>query len=135
MRLRREGGAADPAVRKLLQDIVGQIDPKLLDGIDPQQEATVLAFITAFFRQAVDLLENPARRPGWLYDDPIVLQSQGQASRLVVRGIEALAARLPELGTMLRQPGAFLDVGTGVGLLAIEAAHSWPALNVVGIGI
>jgi len=135
LRLRREGGDADPRVRKLLQDIVGQIDPRLLDGVDAQQEAVALAFITAFFRQAVDLLENPGRAPGWLYDDPIVLQSQGQASRLVVRGIEALAARQPGLQEALRRSGAFLDVGTGVGLLAIEAARSWPALEVVGIDI
>jgi 2-polyprenyl-3-methyl-5-hydroxy-6-metoxy-1,4-benzoquinol methylase len=33
----------------------------------------------------------------------------------------------------LRQPGAFLDVRTGVGWLAIGAAHSWPARRVVGI--
>jgi precorrin-6B methylase 2 len=33
----------------------------------------------------------------------------------------------------LRQTGAFLDVGTGVGWLAIEVARSWPALRVVGI--
>jgi 16S rRNA G1207 methylase RsmC len=32
---------------------------------------------------------------------------------------------------MLQGPDAFLDVGTGVGWLAIEAARSWPALRVV----
>ena len=34
---------------------------------------------------------------------------------------------------MLRRPGTFLDVGTGVGWLAIEAARSWAALRVVGV--
>jgi precorrin-6B methylase 2 len=34
---------------------------------------------------------------------------------------------------MLRRPGAFFDIGTGVGWLAIEAARFWPALRVVGI--
>jgi SAM-dependent methyltransferase len=33
----------------------------------------------------------------------------------------------------LQQHSAFLDVGTGVGWLAIEAARSWPAVRVVGI--
>jgi methylase of polypeptide subunit release factors len=33
----------------------------------------------------------------------------------------------------LSRPGAFLDVGTGVGWLAIEAALAWPALRVLGI--
>ena len=44
-----------------------------------------------------------------------------------------MATQRPELGEMLQGPGAFLDVGTGVGWLAIEAARSWPALQVVGV--
>jgi hypothetical protein len=43
------------------------------------------------------------------------------------------AARTPELSSTPQRPGAFLDVGTGVGGLAIEAARVWPALRVVGI--
>ncbi len=135
LRLRREGDPADPRVRKLLNDVLGQLEPKLLEGVDTHQEAAALAFITSFFHQAIDLLENPGRPSGWTYEDPIVLQSQGQASRLVARGIEALGKRQPDLGETLRRPGTFLDVGTGVGLLAIEAAQSWPAMQVVGIDI
>jgi SAM-dependent methyltransferase len=44
-----------------------------------------------------------------------------------------MARQRPDLGATLRRPGAFLDSGTGVGWLAIEAARSWPALRVVGI--
>jgi precorrin-6B methylase 2 len=44
-----------------------------------------------------------------------------------------MAAQRSELNEVLRQPGAFLDVGAGVGLLGIEAAGTWPALRVVGI--
>ena len=36
---------------------------------------------------------------------------------------------------MLSQPSAFLDIGTGVGWIAIEAARVWPNLNVTGIDI
>ena len=36
---------------------------------------------------------------------------------------------------MLRQPGAFLDIGTGVGWIAIEAARVWPNFHVTGIDI
>jgi SAM-dependent methyltransferase len=84
-------------------------------------------------RQAIDLMENPAHAPGWNYEDPVVLESQGQVSRLIVRGIDMLATQRPDISATLRQPGAFLDVGTGVGWLAIEAARTWPALRVVGI--
>jgi hypothetical protein len=41
----------------------------------------------------MDLLENPERAPGWVYEDPVVLDSQGQVSRLIVRGIGASAAQ------------------------------------------
>jgi precorrin-6B methylase 2 len=109
------------------------VDPQLLEGVERHQLEAALALIQTTFRQALDLLENPERVPGWSYQDPDVLQSQGRLSRLNVHWIEAIAAQRPELSEVLRQPGAFLDVGTGVGWLAIEAARSWPALRVVGI--
>lgn len=133
LRLRQEGLEGDPRIRALLLDVVNAVDPLLLGGIDADREATVLALIQAVFRQAVDLLENPARVPAWSYQDPIILQSQGQVSRLIVRGIDALAAQRPDLDAMLRRGGAFLDVGTGVGWLAIDAARSWPAMRIVGV--
>jgi SAM-dependent methyltransferase len=58
---------------------------------------------------------------------------QGQVSRLIVRAISAAAAGRPSLSAFLRDGARFLDVGTGVGLLAIEAAKAWPDLHVVGI--
>ena len=131
--LRREELNGDPRVRSLLQEVVNRIDPELLNGIDANQERAALALIQTSFRQAIDLMENPARVPGWSYEDPLILESQGQVSRLIVRGIDTLAAQRPNLSAALRQPGAFLDVGTGIGWLAIEAARSWPALRVVGI--
>src|SRR5262249_37265992 len=38
-----------------------RIDPTLLDGVSPQQEALALAVIGNGFHHAVDLFENPAR--------------------------------------------------------------------------
>jgi SAM-dependent methyltransferase len=133
LRLRRERHSGDSRVRPLLEEVVRHIDPELLDDLDANQEEAALALIQTSFRQAIDLLENPAHAPGWNYEDPVVLESQGQLSRLIVRGIDLLATQRPDFSATLRQPGAFLDVGTGVGWLAIEAAHSWPALRVVGI--
>ena len=133
LRLRREGPGGESRVSPLLHDVVRCIEPGLLDGIDANQKLAALALIQACFRQATDLLENPGRAPGWNYEDPVILESQGQVSRLVVRGIATLAAKGAAFGTTLTQPGVFLDVGTGVGWIAIEAARSWPALRVVGI--
>jgi SAM-dependent methyltransferase len=133
LRLRRDGLAGDSRVRSLLQDVVHRIDPTALEEMNPSQAQSALGLIRSSFRQAMDLLENPDRAPGWVYEDPVVLDSQGQASRLMVRGIEAAAANRAKLASTLQHPGTFLDAGSGAGWLAIEAAQSWPALQVVGV--
>jgi 2-polyprenyl-3-methyl-5-hydroxy-6-metoxy-1,4-benzoquinol methylase len=133
LRLRRDELTGDARVRPLLQEVVRRIDPTVLDEIKPGQAQAALGLIRTSFRQAMDLLENPERGPGWVYQDPVVLDSQGQVSRLIVRGMAAAAAQRTDLASRLEQPGTVLDVGTGVGWLAIEAAQSWPTLHVVGI--
>lgn len=135
LRLRGEGTEVEGRVRDGLREVVAALAPGLLDSVGADQEAVCLAFIRAFFRQALDLLENPARAPGWTYEDPVVLQAMGQASRRVVHAIDELASQRPRLRKTLDQPGALLDIGTGVGWLGIEAARTWPALAVVGIDI
>src|SRR5262245_2970643 len=135
LRLRRDGATGHPETRRLVQGIVGGIDATLLDGITPQQEATALAVITSGFHHATDLLRQPARAPGWLHQDPEVLQTIGRMSARIVHQIDAFAAKRSALRTTLTNPGAFLDIGTGAGWLAIEAAQVWPALRVVGIDI
>ncbi len=54
-------------------------------------------------------------------------------SRGVIHAIDELAPRLLDFDATLRRPRTFLDVGTRVGWLAIEAARTWPALRVVGV--
>lgn len=132
LRLRQASLAGDPGTRQLLRDVVRAIDPQLLDD-SGELDAPSIAFIQTVLRQALDLLERPERSPGWDYRDPVLLQAQGQLSGLVIRGIGASLMRLPELGKTLQRPGTFLDIGTGAGWLAIEAARAWPAMRVVGI--
>jgi hypothetical protein len=107
-RLRQEEFDGDPRVRSLLQEVVHHSAPELLDGLDANQERAALALIQTSFRQALDLLENPARTPGWNYRDPVILESQGQISRLTFRGMDTLAAQRPDLAAALRQPALFL---------------------------
>jgi ubiquinone/menaquinone biosynthesis C-methylase UbiE len=124
----------DPRVRLLLQEAAAAaIGPRLLDELKPAEAASAVALVRTVFRQALDVLENPTRPPGWSYDDPVVLQTQGQVSRVIVHRIDALAKQFSPLIAALQAPGVFLDVGTGVGWLAIEAARTWPALNVLGL--
>jgi SAM-dependent methyltransferase len=133
LQLQRDGPDGDPQVRALLRDTVRAIGPQWLDRVDAKEAAPTLAFIQTVFRQALDLLDNPARVCGWSYRDPAIRQAQGQLSRLVARGIDESASQLPALCATLLRPGAFLDVGSGAGWLAIEIARTWPALRVVGI--
>ena len=135
LRIRREGLPADPRSCSGSMSVIRALDPSLLDNITAEQEEAALVIIQSAVGQAVDLLEDPARAPGWRYEDPEILQGQGLASRRFVRAIDALAAQRPDLQRTLREPGAFLDVGTGVGWLAIEAARAWPALRCVGIDV
>lgn len=135
LRVRRDAAKIDARVRDGLREVVAGLQPSLLDTVSAEEEAICLAFIQAFFCQALDLLDNPAREPGWTYQDPIVLQAMGQASRRVVHAIDELASRRPPLRATLERPGTLLDIGTGVGWFAIEAARTWRALDVVGIDI
>jgi hypothetical protein len=126
LRFLQNGLDGDSRVRALLNDVAGAIDPQLLEGVEKNQQAAALALIRTMFRQALDLLENPERAPGWSYQDPDFLHALGQVSRLIVHCIETMAAQRPVLSQVLRRPGAFLDVGTGVGELAIEEQHAIP---------
>jgi precorrin-6B methylase 2 len=89
--------------------------------------------VTFQIGEATDLFHNPDRRPGWVLQDPTTLQALGQASRRNIRSIVALASDRPRLAASLS--GRFLDVGTGVGAMALEAAEQCLSLQVVGIDI
>ena len=133
LRVRQHRLSAPDNVRERLHEVIRCIEPDVLADVTDEQEATALAIIDSFFRQAADLLEHPDRPPGWSYRDPVVINGQGMTSRAFVRTFEAVAANVPDFKAVLGRPGTFLDVGTGAGLLAIEAARAWPAWKVVAI--
>ncbi|HEY1430499.1 MAG TPA: class I SAM-dependent methyltransferase [Stellaceae bacterium] len=133
LRLHQAKQQADPAVEAPLLAAVEAVLPGALDGLDPRQVSAALAYITLVIEDATELFNNAARPPGWVLRDPAILQAQGQASRQNIRGIIALASDRPRLAASLS--GRFLDVGTGVGAMALEAADQCPSLQVVGIDI
>jgi SAM-dependent methyltransferase len=135
LRLAHDGISADARLQSQLDRIVDLVEPNLLEGLDHAQQAAVLADIGTTLRQSLDFLENPSRPLGWHHDDPSVLDSQGRASKHIIGRIQAIATKRARLAELMRQPGAFLDIGTGVGWIAIEAARVWPNLRVTGIDI
>lgn len=127
--------AIPPTVADRLAKVTALLDPAALQGLSNPEAAMLRAVIRSFFRQALDLLENPGRPAVWSYDDPVILQNIGQTSRMIVTMIAEMVGRTPELAGRLARPGRFLDVGSGVGLLALDAARAWPALKIDGLDI
>ena len=117
-----------PAVAGALQAVSAAAGLAGLDELTGPQRQMVTGLIRLGLHQASDLVDNPGRPPGWAFTDPAILQGWGRGSA-VVPG--ALAAAVPELADVR----SFLDVGSGVGLLAVAAAGVWPQATVVGIDV
>jgi SAM-dependent methyltransferase len=119
-----DGDAVAPEIVAALDDVLAALGLDVTT-LDPQPRALLAGIIRTAFAQATDLLERPGREAGWTYTDPVLLNGQGRGSMLM----PTLLATAPEL----QHVTSFLDLGTGVGLLAVAAAQVWPDCTVVGI--
>ena len=136
LRIESEGLDAPPEVRHLVGEVAEQVGITGLDGLNPEQCHMALGAVRAFFRQAAELIDAPDRPPGWITDDVTVLQSQGRASMMLATLLQAIAPGLGDLDARLHAAGAAaLDLGTGVGWLAVALARAYPQLAVVGVDI
>ncbi|WP_081739509.1 class I SAM-dependent methyltransferase [Methylobacterium sp. 10] len=133
LRLRLGGSKVHPKVERRLLDAIAALLPEGLDELDQERIAALLTSATHALEESRDLFERLERPPLWQVSDPAMLQAQGQASRSVVRRLASLAAERPALSAALG--GRFLDVGTGVAGIALEAAAQWPSLDIVGLDI
>lgn len=124
----------------------GAIEPKLdavrealhldaLDGISSDEMRFLHARARASLRNALNLVESPGTPARWTVDDPVILQTQGKASRMVTRLVASFSERTESFSERLGQPARFLDVGSGVGWISITMAERWPQLTVDGIDI
>ena len=129
------GEAGDPAIRAALDDVVSALsDPGVLDDVDDTERRSIVGTVTSFLKQALELLEDPGRPGGWVYTDPVVLQTQGQSSGGVPPLIARIAPSLDGLESALTREGArILDIGSGVAALSISCCRVWPAASVVGL--
>lgn len=125
--LAQTGETGHPDVARALRAVSGAAGLPSVDQLTPQQRAMVAGVIRMCLRQAQDLVDNPGRAPGWTFTDPDILAGWGRGSSMVPGQL----ASAPEL-TGIR---SFLDVGTGIGLLAIAAARTWPEARITGIDI
>ena len=118
---------AHPDVARALRAVSAAADLPQVDELAPPQREMAAAVIRMCLRQALDLVDDPSRAPGWTFTDLDIMAGWGRGSMMVPG---ALAAA-PELGDIR----SFLDVGTGIGLLAIAAARTWPNAVITGIDI
>jgi hypothetical protein len=134
MKLDALGEAGDRDVRAALDQVVSALaDPSIFADLDETQRQSTFGTVTAFLKQALELIENPGRAGGWVYTDPVVLQTQGQSSGGVPPLIARVAPRLDGLDAALARNGArILDIGAGVAALSISCCRVWPAASVVG---
>jgi SAM-dependent methyltransferase len=132
LRLRQMGQNGHPRIRGALHAVLTNLEPDLLDGLDPGQIAAVVGHLSYALQEALDLIREPERAPGWGYTDPAILQERGRGSHAAARNFANLIRQRPALAALLDNC-RFLDIGTGVGWLAIEAAKLWPGMQVVGL--
>jgi SAM-dependent methyltransferase len=135
MKLDELGEVGDPDVRAALDRVVSALTvPGLFDGLDEAERGSMIGTVTSFLKQSLELIENPGRSGGWVYTDPVVLQSQGQSSGAVPPLIASVAPTLDGLTDALAREGArILDIGSGVAALSISCCRVWPEASVVGV--
>jgi precorrin-6B methylase 2 len=136
LRLRASGLEAPPEVQGCLDEVAAALGvAEAIGSSTPEELSVALGPIRALLLQAVDLLTDPSRAPGWTYTDAELLEGLGQNSAAFARVVrDVLSPALPGLGDALTRPGAaFLDVGVGVAALSIAMCSLYPELDAVGI--
>lgn len=133
LRAEEEGLLLPPEVASRVAAIVEALDVE--PGTADERRAAIGA-ARAFSRMAMDLLEDPAREPGWTSTDPLILEATGRASSTIADAVIEALPHVPGLPAATSSPGAtFLDLGTGVGHLAITMCRRFPTLRTVGVDV
>lgn len=129
----RSGAGVDTAVQEQISDGVRLALGDALTDLDHAEIAPLLVEIEIAFVESSELFREPDRTASWQIEDPDLLQAMGRASSNAFDRILGLASTRPSLQAAL--DGVFLDVGTGVGGVALRAAQTCHDLDIDAIDI
>ena len=129
----RSGAGVDTAIQEQIRDGVGLALGEAAGDLDDAEIAPLLVEIEMAFVESGELFREPDRTAQWKIEDHDHLQAMGRASSNAFDRILGLASTRPSLQTAL--DGMFLDVGTGVGGIALRAAQTCPDLAIDAIDI
>jgi SAM-dependent methyltransferase len=125
------------AARELLAAAAGLTGPasELLPGLGLSDAGQVASEAAATLHQASALVSG--RGTSWSDQSDEALLAQGNASAQIAAGFaRVLLPSMGDLSGRLAAPGArMLDIGTGVGALAVGFAEAFPQLAVLGIDV
>ncbi len=131
-------GGADGALAEAAREVLAAagLGPALVaPGELPFSPAQLAGMASSPLLQTAALVSGP--HEGWAGQSEAALAAQGQASGAAAAMFARFA--LPHLGDLavrLATPGArMLDVGTGIGALAIGYAQAFPELHVIGLDV
>lgn len=130
------GKPLDPAIDERVRAFLATLGAAdALTGITADEARPLLAEIRTMSAVDAKLLDANTRSTAWNYTDTQILEGAGAMSAGFVGPLsQVLLPTLDGALERLARPGStFLDVGVGVGGLAIAAARKWPAVKVVGI--
>jgi SAM-dependent methyltransferase len=136
LRLRRDAGVVAPEFAMRLDAVLDALGiGEIVNSLGEDEAVALLGLLEGFLGQAGDLVAAPGRA-GWDHQEPDILMAQGDTSALLAGIFKG--SILPSLGGDLvsrLETGetSFLDVGTGVGALAVAMCRLWPGLRVVGV--
>jgi hypothetical protein len=124
---------ANPAIREQIDLGVEMALGEAVDIADEEQASLALTMVEMALSEASELFRNPDRGSNWEIADTATMLAVGRASTGAFTHIQSLTAMFPKMREALK--GEFLDVGTGVAGIALEAARTCPELMVDGIDI
>ncbi len=135
LQAKRTGIPLKPPLGGTVQQALAAAGLADLSSLSDAEAENTMHEIVITLMQATRLASAPAGRPEWDYADPDLLMHQGDTSALFPMVLKNNVLRLmDDLDTRLAQPGAcFLDVGVGVGSLALAMHRLWPNLTIVGL--